>query len=146
MEMLLPSRLAITIWPLSESLRSLHLPIFPASNTSTSTCYLIYSTPWQVPLQQDNQCYCYLAIWRAKHINFVINNLYSFSEDECFLSSILVSINKARDKCQYLFCCTKHQWPQDGRYCIFSTSSEYSLFWTNISPLSCENVSLYKAV
>lgn len=40
------SRLAITIWPLSDSLKSLHVPTFPASNLSNFenkmfTCYLI---------------------------------------------------------------------------------------------------------
>ncbi len=34
LEMLWPSHLAITIWPLSNILKSLRLPIFPASNTS----------------------------------------------------------------------------------------------------------------
>ena len=47
LEMLWPSHLAITIWPLSNSLKSLCFPILhPASNTSTlrTTCCLIYPT------------------------------------------------------------------------------------------------------
>ena len=42
LEMLRPSCLAITIWPLSNSLKSLHLSILPAYKTSTlrTTCSL----------------------------------------------------------------------------------------------------------
>lgn len=43
LEMLQFCHLAITIWPLSNLLRLLRVPIFGASNTST--CCLIYPTP-----------------------------------------------------------------------------------------------------
>lgn len=58
LEMLWPSNLATTIWSFSKSLKSLHVPIFPASNPSSSellTC-LIFSTHWLVLLLWDNQC------------------------------------------------------------------------------------------
>ncbi len=46
LEMLWPSRLAITIWPLSDSLRRFLLPIFLASNIWLFTRWLIlYPTP-----------------------------------------------------------------------------------------------------
>lgn len=54
-QFLWPGCLAITNWTLSELLKTLHLLIFLASNTSTSrtefTCCLIYPTP------RDNQYY-----------------------------------------------------------------------------------------
>ena len=61
-EMLWASHLAITTSPLSNWLKSLRTPIFPASNTSTmrttcSTGCLIYPTHLQVPWWRDNQCY-----------------------------------------------------------------------------------------
>ena len=76
LEMLWPSRLAITIWPWSNSLKSLPLPIFPSYNTSTlrTTCSLAvkYSPPTNrchdeekisvTPFAcQWSQCYAYLV-------------------------------------------------------------------------------------
>ena len=68
LEMLWPSCLAFTLWPLWNSLKSLHLPIFPASNTSTlrTKCSMLPNIS-HPPILWRGENWCY-----SLHLSVVI--------------------------------------------------------------------------
>lgn len=83
--MLWPNHLDITVWPLSGSLRSLHLIISPASNTSTDCWLAAYYIP---PLTSANEIINSIHFTRQWLIGVLLINIiqvYPVNNCRCFL-------------------------------------------------------------